>query len=394
MLPQRQITPEHWMTDYKTVKIMQVLGGYDLPAQSLFVGGCVRNALLGRPVKDIDIATIHHPLTVIEKLEGHGIRCIPTGLGHGTVTALIENATFEITTLRKDIETDGRHAVIAFTESWMEDAHRRDFTINTLLASPDGMIFDPTGQGLLHLDERKVVFVGVPSERIAEDYLRMLRFFRFHALYGVGPADDAALKACSDNADHLKKLSKERVTQELLKILMVPDTAVTLSLMLSCNILLTIAKDYSCDVMQRLCDLQSQHTAQDVLTRLIVLCGLKLRPLRERLVLSNAQFQSMENILGAHALLKTVSKKKMRETVYKHGNDFAVQGYFLRLAIRSEFPDLELLDIARYWKAPAFPVTGNDLIAQGMIPGPELGKRLQGLENKWIKSDFNKVPKY
>ena len=211
MVPARQIIPADWMTDYKTVKVMQVLGGYGLPAESMFVGGCVRNMLLARPVKDIDIATIHHPQAVMDKLSANGIRFVPTGLEHGTVTAIVEDATFEITTLRKDVETDGRHAVIAFTEVWGEDAQRRDFTMNTLLATPDGMIYDPLGSGLADLDDRKVRFVGVPDDRVAEDYLRILRFFRFHALYGEGAADEEALSVCKDHADSLTKLSKERV---------------------------------------------------------------------------------------------------------------------------------------------------------------------------------------
>ncbi|PZQ43290.1 MAG: hypothetical protein DI551_12400 [Micavibrio aeruginosavorus] len=235
MLPLKHIDPADWMTDHRSVKIMRVLGGYADEPEALFVGGCVRNLLLGLPVSDLDIATIHPPLQVIEKLKNDGIRFIPTGLEHGTVTAFIDDAKFEITTLRKDIETDGRHAVIAFTDKWEEDAKRRDFTINTLLASPQGMVFDPLERGIDDLEMRLVKFVGNPQERIAEDYLRILRFFRFYAQYGSGAPDKEALGACADNAAKISLLSKERVTQEILKIVSVANCCLLIACHLRCS---------------------------------------------------------------------------------------------------------------------------------------------------------------
>lgn len=393
MLPARQITPTDWMTDYKTVKIMQVIGGYEIPTQALFVGGCVRNTLLDIKVTDIDIATIHHPLTVIEKLEAVGVRYVPTGLEHGTVTAIIEDATFEITTLRKDMDTDGRHAVIAFTEKWVEDAQRRDFTINTLLSSPDGMIYDPTGLGLQHLDDRRIIFVGEPAQRIAEDYLRILRYFRFYALYGRGAPDPAAVAACHDQAKNLSQLSRERITQEFFKILMVRDPAQVLDLMFENDVLVELAEGFAASVMERLCDMQRRHDVVDPLSRLLIVSDMDIKTFEGWLLLSNAQTRTLESLVRAREMLNTITRKKMREVVYRHGNTVAVQAYMIYLAQEDEFPDLEVLDVARYWHAPEFSVTGHDLMEAGYTQGPELGKKLEALEEKWIKSDFKKIPK-
>ncbi|PZO86500.1 MAG: CCA tRNA nucleotidyltransferase [Micavibrio aeruginosavorus] len=388
MLPARQIMPPQWMTDYRTVKVMQTLGAYEIPSRAMFVGGCVRNALMDVPVSDIDIATTRHPLQVIERLSAHGIRYIPTGLEHGTVTAIIDDAVFEITTLRKDIETNGRHAVISFTDKWEEDALRRDFTINTLLATPDGMIFDPTGRGLSDLDDRRVVFVGIASERIAEDYLRILRFYRFNARYGIGAPDDEAITACRDNADKIAELSRERVTQEFVKIIQLNTAPAALSLMFENGALPDIGKNYDRAVMERFCDFQTRHDVRDDFARIALLL-LDGAAGEGAFAFSNAQKKHMQDVRNALSCLKTASRKKIREAVYRFGNAVTLQGYFIRLALRDDLPDLDLLDIARYWQAPSFPIGGADLMAQGISPGPALGQKLQELEEKWIKSDFS-----
>lgn len=391
MLPARQIAPPHWMTDHRTVKVMQTLGAYAIPPQAMFVGGCVRNALMDVPVADIDIATVHHPLQVIERLSAHGIRYVPTGLEHGTVTAILGEAVFEITTLRKDIETNGRHAVISFTDKWAEDSLRRDFTINTLLATPDGMIFDPTGRGLSDLDDRRVVFVGNASERIAEDYLRILRFYRFNARYGLGAPDGEALAACRGNADKIVQLSRERVTQEFIKIVHLNTAPDALSLMFENGIFPGIAAKYAPEVMKRFCGLQIRHDVRDEFARMALIlldCGAE----EGRFSFSNAQKKYMQDIRSALVCLNKVSRKKIREGVYRYGNAATLQAYFIRLALRDGLPDLDFLDIARYWQAPSFPVGGAALIAQGVSPGPALGRKLQELEEKWIKSDFLKLP--
>ncbi len=393
MQPARHITPPDWMTDHRCVKIMRILGGNENPAQALFVGGCVRNTLMGKPVKDIDIATRHAPLQVIELLKAAGIRFVPTGLDHGTVTAIVDDATFEITTLRKDIDTNGRHAVIAFTDKWEEDGQRRDFTMNTLLASPMGDIFDPTGAGLDDLDKRRVVFVGDPAQRIAEDYLRILRFFRFCAAYGDGAMDASALAACKQAAEKVSSLSKERVTQELLKILAVVNPAPTLAAMFANDILRSIGKAFKRDAMETLCEFQGRYDAVDVMTRLFTVAGMKTEYFADWLILSNAQKKHLDALGEGIAIIKSISKKKVREMVYRVGNAASLQAYLVRLVQKGDLPDLEMIDVARYWHAPVFPISGEQLIKKGVSPGPALGKKLKELEEKWIKSDFSKVPK-
>ena len=394
MLPARQVTLADWMTDYRCVKVMRVLGGYEKPAQTLFVGGCVRNLLYGKPVNDVDIATSHTPLVVIEKLKSAGIRFVPTGLDHGTVTAVIDEATFQITTLRKDIDTDGRHAVIAFTTDWKEDAQRRDFTMNTLLASPEGEIFDPLGQGLEDLDAHRVKFVGHASERIAEDYLRIFRFFRFHAQYGEGAPDADAIAACRAQADKITILSRERITQEVLKILDVPDPSAIVKLMLDSGVLPCLEKTFKESNLKSLCDLQIRHDARDLMARLLAIGDMKPNYFEEGLSFSNAQKKHLETLGLGLTILSRPNKKKIRELVYRIGNQLALQTYLLRLTQKNDLPDLELVDIARYWQAPEFPIKAEALIASGTSRGPALGKKLRELEEKWVKSDFSKIPKY
>lgn len=376
------------MSDERTIKIMEILGGFKSTPEALFVGGCVRNTLMDMPVTDIDIATIHQPLQVIEKLKAAGVRYIPTGLEHGTLTALYDDASFEITTLRKDIETDGRYAVIAFTEHWAEDAQRRDFTLNTLLASPEGAIFDPTGQGLADLEARKVVFVGDPAQRITEDYLRILRFFRFHAQYGQGTADAAALSASRTLSDKLSILSKERITQEFLKILAVPKADKILGLMFSHGVLKDMGGAFKPAMMEKLCDMQIRFDAVNLMARLSALAGCANNGFDEYLVLSNAQKKQIENFADATAMLKPVGKKRVREIVYRYGNEVALQGYLLKVAQKGKPIDLEMLDVARYWHAPEFPVKAEDLMEAGIPRGPKLGQKLKELEEKWIAKDF------
>lgn len=384
----RHIIPPHWMTDYRSAKVMRVLGGYEAEPQALYVGGCVRNTLLGVPVTDIDIATVHQPLEVIEKLKAAGVRYVPTGLDHGTVTAIVDDGTFEITTLRRDIDTDGRYAVIAFTQKWEEDAQRRDFTMNTLLAGPDGAVYDPTGSGIDDIDKRRVVFVGEAAQRIAEDYLRILRFFRFHAQYGQGDPDKVGLLACKDAADKISSLSRERITQEFFKIIAVSNPAQVLGLMFSHGVLADIGKDFKSTQMDSLCSLQSRYDARDVMARVITIAGMKADYFEERMVLSNAQKKQIESFAQALQILKPVSKKKVRELVYRCGNATALQTYFLHLAQKDQLPDIEIIEIARYWQPPVFSIKAEDLIRAGVSQGPALGKTLKELEEKWIAKDF------
>lgn len=374
---------------------MRALGGFDDPVNALFVGGCVRNALLDKPSTDIDIATIHRPDAVIKILSQAGIRTIPTGLEHGTVTAIVNDAKFEITTLRKDVETDGRHAVIAFTNQWSEDAERRDFTINTLLMSPDGTIYDTTKRGLADLKARKIIFVGEPKQRIAEDYLRILRYFRFHGQYGVGDADSDALTACKELADKVRLLSRERVTQEFMKIIGLQNAADILKMMFDIGVMSTIQhQHYKSATMDRLVQLQLRNTMPDNMTRICLVAEFDTAMIEGWLVLSNSQKQQVENTGKVFEGLKTTPKKKVRELVYHYGNALVMQAYLLRLAVHDNHPDLEIIDTARYWQAPVFPIGGEDLKSRGILPGRDMGQKLKALEEGWIKSDFKKIPKY
>ncbi|HEY8191270.1 MAG TPA: CCA tRNA nucleotidyltransferase, partial [Alphaproteobacteria bacterium] len=263
------------MTAAPAMAVMAALSNWDRenPA-ALFVGGCVRNALSGCAVDDVDIATIWTPQQTIEKLESVGIRAIPTGLEHGTVTAVADGVTFEITTLRRDVDTDGRRAVVAFTTDWSEDAARRDFTMNTLLADGAGNVYDPTGKGLADLKAGRVVFVGAPAQRIAEDYLRILRFFRFHALYGTDAPDEAGLAACGAASDKIIRLSRERITQEMFRIIGAPDPATTLQIMFENNVMRDLPDHaYLPSALRQLCQLQYRYRAPDNIARLAVIAG-------------------------------------------------------------------------------------------------------------------------
>ncbi len=236
-----KIAPQPWMKAAPTRALLKALGDAGIAAR--FVGGCVRDALLGRPIADVDLATPARPEAVVAALEKARIKVVPTGIAHGTVTAVVTSARpprhFEITTLRRDVETDGRRARVAFDADWAEDAARRDFTINALYLDPDGRIHDPVG-GLADLKAHRVRFVGEPARRIAEDVLRVLRYYRFEARFGTGAGDAAARAACRDAASLLAGLSAERVAQELLRLLAVPDPVPALRMMAEDGVLAAI----------------------------------------------------------------------------------------------------------------------------------------------------------
>lgn len=376
-----KITPPSWMTAPQSAAVIAALGAEN----ALFVGGCVRNTLAEKAVKDIDIATRLLPEDVIARLEKAGIKTIPTGLEHGTVTAIVEGRPFEITTLRRDVETDGRRATVSFTQSWEEDAARRDFTINTLLADSAGNIYDPLGCGLADLAAGRVVFVGDPATRIAEDYLRVLRFFRFYALYGTGAPDRAALDSCAAAADKIGSLSRERVTQEFLKILMTDRCAAILKLMFEWNILkkLTDSK-YDSSVLERLARLQALHEMPDVITRLCVLTD-DLARLERFLILSNAQKKEFLLLINMLNEITNASDKQIKILIYRHGAVMAGQALLLHAARLGRDVDMTLI---KNWTPPVFPITGDDIIAAGIPAGPAVGAALQKLEQWWLENDM------
>lgn len=378
-----------WMATLQTGTVMAALNDSGT-LQTMFVGGCVRNALLGKPVSDIDMATIHTPTQVIERLGRSGIRYIPTGIDHGTVTAVTGGRSFEITTLRRDVKTDGRRAVVAFTTDWAEDAARRDFTMNTLLADAQGNIYDPLGQGLSDLQAGRVIFVGEPSQRIAEDYLRILRFFRFQALYGRGASDAAALAACREAASHIEKLSRERITQETMKILDIDDPTPVLMLMFAQGIAKGLRGAQFDQVMfSAFCRLQNQYGVRNVPARVALLADMDAGHAATLLMLSNAEVKALRAFIYADRDGVAPDDKKIRDMVYMHGTYPVKQMLILRMACGGENDFYRtLFQIAATYNPPKFPLAGQDAMDLGIKPGAQMGQILSAAEKWWRAEDF------
>ena len=322
------------------------------------------------------------------------IKAIPTGIDHGTITAVIDNKAYEITTLRKDVETDGRHAVVAFSEDWAEDASRRDFTMNTLLMDMDGSVFDPLGQGVDDLQERVIKFVGDPAARIAEDYLRILRYFRFHALYAGGEMDGGALTACRNAADQIQTLSRERITQEFFKILSSKRPVSILEIMFKNNILKEFSEyGYDAVLLRYVCKFQDDYSLGFLASRLLILAGLKPEPpdsFEEYLLIPKVFKKDMQAISGVLSLPDLSDDQAVKVAIYKYGRVPTAQALMIELAqdrvINAYAP--KALDIVQNWDVPDFPVTGEDLIKEGHKPGPDLGAELTRLEDEWIAGGF------
>ncbi|PZX18949.1 poly(A) polymerase [Palleronia aestuarii] len=347
---------------------------------AFFVGGCVRNALLGREVDDIDIATDARPKRVIEIAEEAGFRAVPTGLEHGTVTIVTEAGPLEVTTFRRDVETDGRHAKVAFSTDVAEDAARRDFTMNALYAAPDGKVVDPMG-GLDDLRARRVRFVGDARARISEDTLRILRYFRFHAWYGdpMEGLDAEALAACAEGADGLDRLSAERVGKEMLKLLAAPDPAPSVGAMAQAGILARLLPGAETATLTLLVHMEElAGAAPDPIRRLAALGGEEAA---KRLRLSRRQTKALD-------LLRTEigSAAGTAELSWRHGREAARDVELLRAAsFEAPLPaDLE----ARLDRGAGaiLPVTGRDFADK--VQGPEIGAGLAEAERRWIASGF------
>lgn len=356
-----------WLHKKTTQKIIAALGGGD---KARFVGGCVRNTVLGLPVADIDIATIHPPEETVRLCATQGIKTIPTGIAHGTVTALLDKETFEITTLRRDIKTNGRHAQVVFSTDWTEDAQRRDFTMNTLLMDAHGSLYDPLGNGLADAQARRVIFVGDPAQRIREDVLRILRFFRFHAYYGAGEADSKALAACAAHAHLIPSLSRERITQEYLKIHASENAAATLKLM----------KDHN--VLPELAVYDIPHF--DQLETMARLTKSELSAREKYLILSSAQKKQIASIEKAVREGRFDSEENIQKTIYYHGREATRAAYLLTIE-KIYNKHIQTID---FFDSPTFPLTGEDLIAQGYEQGPQLGQKLAALEKEWVENGF------
>jgi poly(A) polymerase len=394
--PAKTISPQDWMISPESRLLFSALQGGESKDQpvALFVGGCVRNALLNLPVEDVDLATSLKPEAVIKKLENAGITVIPTGLKHGTVTAIINRLPFEITTLRHDVETDGRHAVVEFTDNWLEDARRRDFTMNTLLADPKGNIYDPTGQGLPDLALRRIRFVGEARKRIEEDYLRILRFFRFHAIYSLGDFDQDALRACSEAADNIGTLSRERITQEVFKIVASDRPNKILSIMFENNILKELDHaEYEPDFLESFCTFQKSYGLISLPSRLYVQAGLKdenIASLENLILFPKVFLKDMEALSGALTLPDLSCDHAVKVCIYRFGRVIAAQALMVELVqdrVMNGYAP-KALEIVQNWDIPDFPVSGNDLIKAGVPQGPKLGQKLQELEDWWIEDGF------
>ena len=364
-----------------------------------YVGGCVRNALLDAPVADYDIATTEHPKDVSAALKANNIAVHETGISHGTLTAVADHVVFEITTLRRDVTTDGRRATVSFSKDWTEDAYRRDFTVNALYADQSGKIYDPTGQGIEDIQARRIRFVNDPSERIKEDYLRILRYFRFYAWYGEGKAmDKPALDACRELKDGLKQLSVERIWSELKKLLLAPSPHRTVNTMLINGILEKLLPEASnSEGLQLLVDVETQQDlAPDAYLRLMSMAArdeFAMAGLCRRMKMANVEKTRLMGWAGDRAgLALGLSEKDLKIEIYKSGRQVAMDRAILRAAgaddpiIRNQW--LEIYKIARDWEWPVFPLGCKDLIAAGIPGGASMGKALAALEALWIRSGF------
>lgn len=376
-----------WLTVAATKAVMAALEAAGGAGCARFVGGCVRNSVMGQGVDDIDIATRLRPEQTMAALKAAGLKAVPTGVEHGTVTGMSHRQPYEITTLRRDVETDGRRAVVAFTEDWAEDAARRDFRLNALYADADGTVFDPTGGGLEDAAAGRIVFVGEAETRIREDYLRILRFFRFYAWYGRGAPDPVGLAACGALKDGMDRLSAERVSKELLKLLAAPDPRPSVQAMQDSGVLAQVLPDVQpLSLFEALCGL-----SDDPVLRLSALLpkdeGTVVR-IAGGLRLSNAVRDRLAAIVADGAqVVPDMGEAEARAAIYRLGR--AAFQDRLQLAEAATGGDGQSLRVlSDEWSAPKMPVGGRELAKLGVKPGPETGRILKAFEAGWIADDF------
>ena len=356
--------------------LASILGGAE--GETRLVGGAVRDTLAGQEVKDIDLATRLAPSVVVGRLEKAGIKAVPTGIAHGTVTAVLSSGPVEVTTLRRDVSTDGRRATIAYTDDWREDAARRDFTINALYADPEtGEVFDYFG-GVDDLAAGIVRFIGEPLQRIAEDHLRILRFFRFHARFGKGAPDAASLTACAARANDLMALSRERIADELIKLLAFPEPVETVRLMLGHGIFAPVLPEIVS--AEGLAALIAIEDAADPIRRLASLLPAdpeKAGAVAKRLKLSKL----VAKRLVLAATRDAADATNPRALAYRIG----LEGACDRLMLGGHAAALALL---KRWTVPTFPLTGGAIVARGIKAGPDVARLLQAAEAQWLAEGF------
>lgn len=381
-----------WLSDAKTLAVLDALG-----PDSRFVGGAVRNALLGREVSDIDIATPLLPDVVAKRLTAAGLGAVPTGIEHGTITAIASGTPFEVTTLRRDVTTDGRRAVVAYTKDWKEDAARRDFTMNALYATADGEVIDLVG-GVADLNAGRVRFVGDATTRIREDYLRILRLFRFHARYGKGEIDAEALRAAAAEKAGLAQLSGERVQKELLRLLEAENPAPVLRTMAAAGILSELLPGaLSITRLERLAAIDAEaFFTPDPLLRLAALLPNDVSvadAVAAKLKLSNAQALRLTDIAGAkEKIVSYLSVKEVRKLLYRIDIGPFKDRVFLTWAEDTKATNAVqwrmLLAVADAWERPRFPLSGREVMLAGVPEGPLVGKILAEVEDWWVDADF------
>lgn len=384
-----------WLREGALARLLVVLDRDGEEAR--VVGGAVRNALLGEPIGDIDVATTALPDEVIRRAQTQGFKSVPTGIDHGTITVVIDGRPFEVTTLREDVETFGRKARVSFGRDWKKDAERRDFTINALSVTRDGAVHDYTG-GLADLDKRRIRFIGDPAARITEDYLRILRFFRFHAHYGEGLPDHAGLAACISARGGLATLSRERVRMELLKLLLGRHAVPVLAVMSECGLLISVlggvAQLASFSNLTKIEHVVGIHPdAVRRLGALAVFVPDDAQRLLEKLRLSNAETERLASMGDQwRALTPEPSGKSARAILYRLGPERFTDRLLLAWS-RSQAGMTDpnwraLLELPQHWIIPVFPLKAGEFMRRGIEQGPALGAALAAAQDAWIAADF------
>jgi len=412
--PTGKLSPQPWLQAPETLAVIDALTAKG--AEVRFVGGCVRDALANRPAsvieadaisRDIDLATPDEPETIMALLRGAGIKAIPTGIAHGTITALIGDQKFEITTLRRDVDTDGRRATVAFTDDWIADAGRRDFTINALSATPNGDVYDHF-EGISDLAHGHIRFVGIASERITEDVLRLLRFFRFYGLFGRPSPDQDAMAACRSHTDKLPSLSGERIRDEIFKILLVPDPAELVVMMRGLGVfdhILTEAGDVGQLRMTAWLETRAVKIASVVpgsLRRLAALIDTDAdgaEAVASGLRLSNLQKLRLGTLAAPPVdMVPDMGEAAVHRALHRLGTDtvrdLTLLAWAGELAVKPHLtPErtqgwIALLQGCDDWQGAEFPLSGEDVIALGVEEGPRIGELMAEIEDWWEAGNF------
>jgi poly(A) polymerase len=381
MKPLPDLRKAKWLNEPRLQQVMAVItrGGGEVRV----AGGAVRNALLGVPIADVDLATAMLPADVMRVCKSAGFGVHPTGIEHGTVTVVNGGAPFEVTTLRRDVETDGRRAVVAFTSDWAEDAMRRDFTINAMYCNAAGKIYDFTN-GYADLLRNRIRFVGDANMRIKEDYLRILRFFRFHARFGKNAPDKTGLAACAKLKSGLKKISAERIRQEIFKIVVTPRAVPTLKVMATSGVLkIIIPHTDDWRLIGRL--------PEDAMLRLYALAR-KPEDMKDVLRLSNIEAQRIDELAAAAELSPKLKDSERRAMLYHLGAqawaDSVELSWAKGRASKKDSKWQALLDLPKRWPVPKLPINGQDMLEAGIASGPYMGEMLRSLEDWWVARDF------